>query len=404
MGMRCAMKTTLRRCSIMGKPLEGKAVSFTRMLVTAIVFLGASAAMAIDAPAPITCKTARGAEGERPAIRDFVTTIQRDLHSSLSLPYPAEGACEIVVEIGFAAPSSREVGHRLLRMPPGTIRAVVAVPKDDAAYADEIRFSVAAAVFRSLLHSRVAEGQKATEPPEWFVRGMAALTDRPRRAALFEETYSAWSHASLDEASVLLERPPPRGCSAAVASQIVAWCIDRPDARQRWSKLLDALASGEKWSSSLLEGIFLDLDGFDADEVANASFDQWMANQTNHILSPGTTHPGVLSRIGMLLEVFPDEIKAGFDGEASLPLSFFAHHPEMDGAQALLLKRAARFRAVAIGRDDLFRHLCLLYARALETSAMKGWFHASALWLAAEDMRAELGARTAAGEILGLGK
>lgn len=364
--------------------------------------LAALAAVAADAPAPLTCVAARGAEDARPAVRDFVASVQRDLHSTLMLPYPDEGTCGISVEIGFARPSAANVGHRLLRLPSGTIRAVVVVPGDDAAYADEIRFAVTAAVFRSLLHSRVESGGKATEPPEWFVRGMATLTDKTRRGILFEEAYNSWSHASLDEASVLLERSPPRVARTAVAAQLAAWCADQPDARRRWSDLLDALAAGEKWSPSLIARVFLDLDGTDALPSLDAAFDRWMAGRASHIYTPGITYPGTIARMGMLLEVFPQEIDSGFDGEASLPLSFFVRNPDMDGARTLLLRRAARFRAASGGRDGLFRHLCVLYARALEASALRGWFYASALWLAAEDMRGELETRAAAGEILGL--
>lgn len=364
--------------------------------------LAASTAIAADAPAPVSCVAARGSEGAKPGVRDFVAAVQRDLHSTLMLPYPAEGTCDMSVEIGFARPPSAKVGHRLMRLRSGAIRAVVTVPGDDAAYAEELRFAVSAAVFRSLLHSRAKAGVKVTEPPEWLVRGMAAMTDSSRRGILFEEAYNIWSHASLDEASVLLERSPPREARNSVTAQLVAWCADQPDARRRWSDLLDALASGYEWSPSLVARVFLDLDGPDAPHSLDAAFDRWMAGRAGRILTPGVTYPGSVARIGMLLEVFPHEIASGFDGEASLPLSFFIRNPDMEGARTLLLRRAARFRAASGGRDGLFRHLCVLYARALETSAMRGWFHASALWLAAEDMRVELEARTAAGEILGL--
>ena len=43
-------------------------------------------------------------------------------------------------------------------------------------------------------------------------------------------------------------------------------------------------------------------------------------------------------------------------------------------------------------------------ADALETAARRGWVHATAHWHAAEDLRADLEARVAAGETLGADK
>ena len=123
------------------------------------------------------------------------------------------------------------------------------------------------------------------------------------------------------------------------------------------------------------------------------------------VFTPGTTSGGMLARTRLLLVVFPHDLgwdpNVGFDGRACLPVSWYAENPGLPGAADLLRERAAAFRRAAIGRDADFRLLCSLYADALETAADRGWFYASAYWLAAEDLRAELEARVAAGETLG---
>ena len=130
-----------------------------------------------------------------------------------------------------------------------------------------------------------------------------------------------------------------------------------------------------------------------------------MAARARRVFTPGTTSGGMLARTRLLLVVFPHDLgwdpNVGFDGRACLPVSWYAENPGLPGAANLLRERAAAFRRAAIGRDADFRLLCSLYADALETAADRGWFYASAYWLAAEDLRAELEARVAAGETLG---
>lgn len=354
--------------------------------------------MAAEAPARVSFRVARGAAELKSPVRDIVLSVQRELHSTLSIPPPTDGACEIVVEIGFKASFDKGARHTLFRLPSGAIRAVIVVPGLDDDDIPELRFAAAAAVFRSTLHARAAKGDNVTEPPEWLVRGMAALADRPRNGLLFEEAYNAWSHASLDEARALFSRDSRRSDRDSVASQLVAWCAERPESQEAWDALLDALAGGEAWSAGLVARIF---GGFDDAADLDRDFDSWMDARSRRVFSPGLTFPGVLARTRLLLVVFPHEA-SGFDGEPLLPLSFYVHRPETEGARELLLGRAKRFRLAAIGRDAEFRHLCKLYAEALEASALRGWPAASSLWLEAERESAALDARAAAGEILGI--
>ena len=133
-----------------------------------------------------------------------------------------------------------------------------------------------------------------------------------------------------------------------------------------------------------------------------------MASRARRVFTPGTTSGGQLARARLLLVAFPHEFgwdpNSGFDGGVFLPVSWYAEHSGLPGAADLLRGRAAAFRMAAIGRDADFRLLCSLYADALETAADRGWFHASAYWLAAEDLRSDLAARVAAGETPGVAK
>ncbi len=377
---------------------------FWKALPVAIVatILAATQATGQNAPARLVFRSTKGAAPSRPAIRAFAQDVQRELHYSLGFPFPAEGAPDIVFEIGYARPFSLASGHRLFRLPSGKIRAVVIVPDPAVPDLEQFRFDIVAAIFRAELHSRVARGTRPVEPPEWFVRGLAALTAPNNRGNLFEQAYGQWAHAGLDAAQWLFRADSRAATLPAVASQLAAWCVEQSNRRERWSALLDALASGEGWSPTLLARVFAD--SGDSSTLDDA-FDAWIGTRSRRVFSPGTTSGGTLSRLRLALVVFPTEFgpnqDAVFDGRAFLPLSWYAQNPGIPGATNLLLRRASVFRRTAIGRDTDFQLLCSLYANALEAAARRGWFHASASWFAAEDLRADLEARVAAGETLG---
>ena len=367
--------------------------------------LAAATATGQNAPARLVFRSTKGAAPSRPAIRAFAQDVQRELHYSLGFPFPSSGAPDISFEIGYARPFSLATGHRLFRLPSGKIKAAVIVPNPDIDDLEQFRFNIVAAIFRAELHSRAQRGTRPAEPPIWFVRGLAALTDPPARGRLFEQAYGQWAHARLDAAQWLFRADSRAATLPAIASQLAGWCAERPNRRERWSSLLEALAKGDEWSPALVARVFADADDLSA---LDDSFDIWMASRDRRVFSPGTTSGGTLSRMRLALVAFPSELgfdpNSGFDGKAYLPLSWYAQNPGLPGVSKLLLGRASAFRRAAIGRDTEFQQLCSLYADALETAARKGWFFASAYWLAAEDLRADLEARVAAGETLGAEK
>ncbi len=371
----------------------------------AAALFAVGAALGQNVPARLVFRSTKGAAQSRPAIRAFAQDIQREFHYALGFPFPAAGAPDIAFEIGYARPFSLATGHRLFRLPSGQIKAAVIVPDPEVPDLEQFRFDIVAAIFRAELHSRAARDTRPTEPPLWFVRGLAALTDQRMRGRLFEQAYGQWAHARLDAAQWLFRADSRAATLPAVASQLAAWCAERPNHRERWSALLDALAKGEEWSPALVARIFVDADDPSALDEA---FDIWMSARDRRVFSLGTTSGGTLSRMRLALVVFPSELafdpNSGFDGKAFLPLSWYAQNPGLPGVSKFLFGRASAFRLAAIGRDTEFQKLCALYADALEMAARKGWFHASAYWLAAEDLRADLEARVAAGETLGAGE
>ncbi len=375
------------------------------LFVAMVAVSFAVAALGQNVPARLVFRSTKGAAQSRPAIRAFAQDVQREFHYGLGFPFPAAGAPDIAFEIGYARPFSLATGHRLFRLPPGRIKAAVIVPDPEVPDLEQFRFDIVAAIFRAELHSRAARDKRPTEPPLWFVRGLAALTDQRMRGRLFEQAYGQWAHARLDAAQWLFRADSHAAALTAVASQLAAWCAERPNRRERWSALLDALAKGEEWSPTLVARIFVDSDD---SSTLDKAFDIWMAARDRRVFSPGTTSGGTLSRMRLALVAFPTELdydpNSGFDGKAFLPLSWYAKNPGLPGVSKFLLGRASAFRLAAIGRDTEFQKLCSLYADALETAARKGWFHASAYWLAAEDLRADLEARVAAGETLGAGE
>ena len=384
-----------------------KRVSFLKGLSAAVAaaLFATATARGQNAPARLVFRSTKGAAPSRPAIRAFAQGVQRELHYTLGFPFPAEGAPDVAVEIGYARPFAFSAGHRLFRLPGGKIKATVVVPDPEVPDQEQFRFALVAAIFRAELHSRAARGTRPGEPPEWFVRGLAALTVQKDRGSLFEQAYGQWAHARLDAAQWLFRADSRAATLPAVASQLAAWCAERSNRRERWSALLDALAKGEKWSPALVSRVFADSDDQSA---LDGAFDAWMSARCRRVFSPGTTSGGTLSRMRLALVAFPSELgfdpDSGFDGKAFLPLSWYAQNPGLPGVSKLLLGRASAFRRAAIGRDAEFQQLCSLYADALETAARKGWFYASAYWLAAEDLRADLEVRVAAGETLGAEK
>ncbi len=374
--------------------------SSLRFIVAAA--LAAASVAAQQTPARLDFRITKGATPFRPAIREFIRSVQRELHYSLGIPCPAPQSPDLLVEIGFARPFALASGHSLLRSPSGKIRPVVCIP--DACVTDwnALRFDIVAAIFRAELHSRAVRGAPVTEPPVWFVRGLARLTDSAGRGDSFEHAYGQWAHARLDAAQWLFRAESRADRLPDVAAQLVAWCVDQPDRSQRWSALLDALAAGEAWTSALIARVFADSDDIKA---LGTSFDIWMASRARRIFSPGTTSGGTLARARLLLLVFPGELdwnpNSGFDGKAFLPLSWYAANSGLPNVAALLHRRASAFRRAAIGHDSDFRLLCSLYAKALDTAAERGWRHASADWLAAEELRTDLETRVSAGETLG---
>ena len=379
--------------------MKGMKALFVAMVAASF----AVAALGQNVPARLVFRSTKGAAQSRPAIRAFAQDVQREFHYALGFPFPAAGAPDIAFEIGYARPFSLATGHRLFCLPSGKIKAAVIVPDPEVPDLEQFRFDIVAAIFRAELHSRAVRGTRPAEPPVWFVRGLAALTDQRMRGRLFEQAYGQWAHARLDAAQWLFRSDSRAASLPAVASQLAAWCAERPDKRGRWSALLDALAAGGEWSPALVARIFADAD----DPAAlDAAVDAWMGARSRRVFVPGTTSGGTLSRLRLSLVVFPTEFgpnqDAGFDGSALLPLSWYVQNPGVPGAVNLLLRRASAFRRAAIGRDTDFQLLCSLYANALEAAARRGWFHASASWFAAEDLQADLEARVAAGETLGM--
>lgn len=367
-----------------------------------LIVLSSAVAIAQNAPSSLHFKTTRNGAVVKSGIRDFIQTVQHDLHDTLGFPYPREGMPDIAVEIGFARPFALSSCHRLVRYTTGRVGTVLMIPNPATDDWARLRYDIVAGIFRSELHNRAMRGVKVTEPPEWFVAGIAAASDSSRRMRDFEQAYGHWAHASLDGAGALLAADSRARHLPFVAAQLVAWCADRSDRREGWSRLLDALARGEEWSSSTIGLAFA---GTDSAIELDAQFDEWIHARERRIFMPGTTHPGVLERNRLLFMVFADEMpfdaRSFFDGKAVLPLSLYVKNPDLPGARALLLNRAMRIRTAALGRDREFAKMCSLYADAFETSASRGWFYASAKWLAAEEIRVELETRAALGEIIG---
>lgn len=354
-------------------------------------------------PARFEIVTAEGVATYRTPVRIFATTVQREFHSTLGFPFPEAGTPPIRIEVGFPRPFAMDVTHRIFKLPSGQVRGVVAIPNPPTADYDSIRLAIVATIFQTALYSRAKDVKQVTQPPAWFLRGLALHSDPGGRIRLFESAYSFWSHANLPSFQALFSTNSIALANPPIAAQIAAWCVaDHDELEKRWDTLLDYLARGADWNATLLGFVFRDSDSLpDLDD----DFNLWLAGRTNYILDIGATSPTALLRLRSQLLIYPwesdiDYLLPKFPAKG-IPLTACFAHADLPEVQAALQEHMQRFHLMAIGRDPLFQALCGQYSLAIQKALKPGHEDgALRLWKEAENSRMDLETRLATGEIL----
>lgn len=123
--------------------------------------------------------------------------------------------------------------------------------------------------------------------PRWFALGLARLTDTALRQSDYDEVAAKAAVGSLPPLAELIAADSPAACSdPAIAAQLVAFWLSRPDRQARFAAIGGALASGVPWSPSLflLHGI-----GVESEERGADAFAKFMKERAGKVLTPGST-------------------------------------------------------------------------------------------------------------------
>ena len=182
-------------------------------------------------------------------VRDW----QRELCDVQGLPAPQTHA-PVEIELGLAPPEA-PIDHVVLRGREGYF-GLVRIPDPQSIDAEALRFALTAVIVRTGIHNLSTNPAAVTEPPAWFIRGLARHAARSRRGADFESAYALWSCARLPGAGELWHaRESPAAAHPAVAAQLAAFCAGREPRRERWQAWCRHLGNGGAWEPAALARI-----------------------------------------------------------------------------------------------------------------------------------------------------
>jgi hypothetical protein len=322
-------------------------------------------------------------------VRDW----QRELCDVQGLPAPqSHGPVEI--ELGLAPPEA-PIDHALLRGRRGFF-GLVRIPNPEMIDAEALRFALTAVIVRTGIHNLSTNPAAVTEPPAWFVHGLARHADRSRRGVDFEAAYALWSCARLPGAGELWRaRESPAAGHPEVAAQLAAFCAGREQRRERWQAWCRHLGNGGAWEPAALARIWTD----EADPaVLDAAWDGWMLARTRRIFDPGQTPDGAVRRFRSLLLLYPWDCDnyCPVVARAGIPLAWCIVNPDGDGLRRAAAAKARQMALQGAGRDPAFQAMTSAYAGVLQRMAAGAPARELApAWRGAEALRAAIEAGVA---------
>ena len=328
----------------------------------------AGAARIGAAPEDYVVRTTPAARLHRLEVLRFARDWQRELCGVIGLPVPQTHA-PVEIELGSAAAEPAAIDHAVLRGSQGYF-GLVRIPAPEQIDAEALQFALTAVIVRTGIYNQATNPATVTEPPVWFVRGLARYGDRSRRGADFESAYALWSCARLPGAGELWRAGAgsPAAHHPGVAAQLAAFCGSREPRRERWQAWCRHLGLGGAWAPADLARLWTD----EADlAVLDAAWDDWLVARTRRIFDPGRTPPGVVRRFRSLLLLYPWECDnhCSVVTRAGLPLAWCIENPDADGLRRAAVAKARQLALQGAGRDAAFQAMTAAYAEVMRRMA-----------------------------------
>lgn len=287
----------------------------------------------------------------------FAGTVRSELAAATGLTFGSRRR-PVSLTLGRAH-GERGASLTRVRDAAGVLREQVDVPDPDAVDLDELRFVLVRAFLRTWL-ADAAGTVPPTEPPLWFVRGLARRQSRDQRLLDFEQTYRLWSRGRLPLLSTLLEPDSLALDEPAVASVLTGFISGEDAPEQRFRTLLEPLAAGEAWRAEAVLALVVP----SGDVVAcERVWDVAMLATARTVIVPGVTSPGVLRRFYAQLRLYPADVAApvgdGWRGRTPAALLAVAEQP---WARRLAVLKRRQMEGAAIGRDATLMRVAQDYA------------------------------------------
>ncbi|MGI6099179.1 MAG: hypothetical protein GX174_11725 [Lentisphaerae bacterium] len=300
-------------------------------------------------------------------VLSFARDWQREICNAIGLPAPQTHA-PFEIEVGAATPGET-IDHAVLRGSKGYF-GLVRIPAAEQISAEKLRFALTAAIVRTAIYNQSTNPATVTEPPVWFVRGLAHYGDLSRRGSDFESAYALWSCARLPGAGELwrADTNSPTAHHPEVAAQLAAFCGSRDGRRERWLAWCRHLGLGGAWEPGEMARLWTDDEDL---ATLDAVWDIWLAARTRRIFDPGHTPPGVLRRFRSLLLLYPWDCgkHSTVVTRAGLPLAWCVRNPDADGLRHAAAGKARQLALQGAGRDAAFQAMTTAYADVMRLMA-----------------------------------
>ncbi len=206
-----------------------------------------------------------------------------------------------------------------------------------------------------------AQGSSHAEPPaRWFTAGLARYLDTVSRQDDAEDVFTKWQSAKLPPLwKLALKNSPYPSANIEVASQLVAYWLDFPDRRKRMDLLCRALGAGDLWSPALFAETSSGLVDL---RQADRSFDSWLLDRCDTVLTPGRTRREFIVRTYYALTLNPGEDEAALEIPASSPLSLLVDRLDEEWIRNCARSKTERIMRLSAGRGAKFRKAAEKYA------------------------------------------
>lgn len=299
----------------------------------------------------------------RPEVLQFAQEVSRTLTQLTGWPLtPGERPILLALDAGEDAAT---VSHGLFHAR-GRVWGQLNVPTAPLPDAAQLSGELVAVLARLALYREVTPGTVATEFAPWFLAGLANVAARRNRQSDTEAVLARWSRGRLPP---IWELCASNGCAEAsdlaVASHVVAWCLDQPGAKRACAAWMSHLAQGRPWDAALFLHTFA---AQDDPLAADEQWDLWLVRRGHMVFEPGTTPPGVVRRFRAQLLIYPGDcgMPLGSLPTESLTLAALLAHRDAPWADAVARSKAAAIRNYAVGRDREFQALAEQYAATLD--------------------------------------